>query len=308
LQRARRHAAGYDDPVAILGRHGRAVKPIALCLALASLAATACIVPVHDGFATPHDAVLTFQSRLARDDVAGERDCFSQRFVEQSGASLQVYATVRDRFLDPLGFFGGFLLRHDSLVDNLEGGERSDLHARLVYSLVGHAFEVALTREASFKFPDPAGGAPHVAPLLRDWVHLVTAAAGGGTSLYVDVQVPAATAQSFLAGGGLPWAELVNGWKLEGVAPLEGTGAVKELPAAPAGETRCVAVDALRVKEVSESFGAVRLRVELPLGEASDCVRMLPDGTVVVGSPPAADGPAASVASLRFTARAIATQ
>jgi hypothetical protein len=283
------------------------VKPLALCLALASLTTTACKVPLHDSFATPQDAVLTFQSKLARDDVAGEQGCFSQRFVEQNGASLQVYATVRDRFLDPLGFFGRFLLCHDSLIDNLEGGEQSELHARLVYSLFGHAFEVVATREASFRFPDPIGGATLLAPLSRDRARLVLAPSGGGAKLFVEVQLPPSAAQALVAKG-LPSVELVNGWKLEAVAPLEGTGAVKALPAAPPGETKEVAVDVLRVRELYESFGAVHLSIEIPLGEASGLVRALPDGTLVVGSPPAADGPAANVATLRFTARATATQ
>jgi len=284
------------------------VKPLARCLALFSLATTACVVPRHESFATPHDAVLTFQSRLARDDVAGERACFSQRYVEENGASLQIYATVRDRFLDPLGWSGRFLLRHDSLDDNLVGGETAELHARLVYSLFGHAFEVVLTREPSFLFPDPATGAPlPPAPLTRDSARLFPAASAAETKLFVVVQVPAETAQA-LVENGLKWAELVNGWKLEGVAPLEGTGAVKEMPAAPAGETRCVAVDALRVRQLTpESFGAVRLRIELPLGEASDLVRALPDGTLVVGSPRAAGGSGVVVEKLRWTANGSTT-
>jgi hypothetical protein len=282
------------------------VKPLALCLL--TLACAACTVPVHDDFASPHDAVLTFQSRFARNDVAGEFACFSQRFVQQNGASLQIYATVRDRFLEPLGFFGRLLLRCDSLVDNLEGGEVNELHARLVYSLVGHAFEVVATREASFRFPDPASGTTLFAPLRPGAAGLLPAASPGGPRLWVDVQVPAETARA-LVGRGLPWAELVSGWRLEGVAPLEGTGTVRPLPAAPAGEIRAIAVDALRVLQRSEeSFGAVQLRVELPLGEASAFVRALPDGRLVVGSPPAANGPQAGVTGLRFTASGAAAQ
>lgn len=305
--RARQRAASYDETLTNRGRTGRALKPLALCLL--TMVSTACVVPVHDDFRTPQDAVLTFQSRFARDDVAGERDCFSQRFIEQNGASLQVYATVRDRFLAPLGTLGRFILRRNSLVDNLEGGEVSELHARLVYSLFGHAFEIVASREAAFRFPDPVSGAMTTAPLRSDWARLFTGATPAESRLYVKVQVPAETAQALVAHG-LPWAELVNGWKLEIVAPLEGTGAVKPIPEVPAGEMRPIAVDALRVHELKDEslFGAVRLRVELPLGEAAALVRALPDGTLVVGSPPAVNGSAARVSGLRWTAGGAAAQ
>jgi hypothetical protein len=304
LQRARGRAERYDEVLTTRDEDGRAVKPLALCLVLFT---TACLVPKRDDFSTPESAVLTFQSKFARDDVAAELDCFSERFREQSGASLQVYVTVRDRFLDPLGWFGRFVLCRDSLEDNLEGGEVNELHARLVYSLAGHAFEITATREAAFRFPDPASGATLNAPLTGETASLASdrGGAGGGATLFVKINV-SSEAAALLLEHGLPSAELVNGWKLEQVAPVEGKPSVKPLPPSVAGTTREVRVEALRVTEVRRLLGAVQLRVELPLGEASGCVRALPDGTLRIGSPPAAGAPATNLERLRWTTGAAA--
>jgi hypothetical protein len=276
------------------------VKPLALVLVLF---APACLVPKNDSFATPQDAVLTFQSRLARDDVAGELDCFSQRFRQQNGASLQVYATVRDRLLAPLGFFGRFVLRHNSLEDNLEGGSAGEWNVRLVYSIAGHVFEVVAVPESALSFPDPESGATLTAPLLPGSARVVMGEGDEPLLVVEPVQAPAATAQLLLARGP-KWVELANGWKLYGLAPLEGKQSVKPLPAAPAAETRTLRVVALRVEKLGESFGAAQLRFELPLGEASGCVRTLPDGTLRIGSPPASGAPATNVERLRWTADA----
>ena len=165
-----------------------------------------------------------------------------------------------------------------------------------------------MTREPSFVIPDPATGAPlPPAPLTRDSARLFPAASAAEMKLFVKIQLPAETAQAIVKQG-LTWAELRNGWKLEGVQPLEGTEGVKELTAAPAGETKLLAVEALRVEVLSESFGAAQLRIELPLGEASDLVRALPDGTLVVGSQPAAGGAGVVIDKLRWTAKGSAKQ
>jgi hypothetical protein len=260
-------------------------------------------VPKHESFATPQDAVLTFQSKLARDDVAGELDCFSQDFREQNGVSTQVYATVRDRFLAPLGWFGRLVLRYDSLEDNLVGGDASELHTRLVYSLAGHAFEILASREAAFRFPDPESGEARTAPLTRKTACLFNAGSAGDAMLCVEIHEPDAKAE-LLVRRGLEWAELENGWKLAWVAPVEGTPSVKPLPTPVAGETKTVRVAALRVAEHGRLLGTVVLRVEIPLGEAYGCVRTLPDGTLRIGSPAAAGAPATSIERLHWTSAA----
>src|SRR5262245_26832210 len=109
-----RAGAGYVEAL-----EGAAVRPL---LAFVLLSASGCLVPDHTAMDSAPDAVLTFQAKLARDDVQGELNCFSQRFRQQSGGlSLQGYATLRDRFLAPLGWIGRLLLCYDSLEDNLLG-------------------------------------------------------------------------------------------------------------------------------------------------------------------------------------------
>ena len=263
-----------------------------LLLASALLASSGCIVPTHESMATAPDAVLTFQSKFARDDVEGELACFSQRFREQSGGlSLQGYATLRDRFLAPLGWFGRLLLRYDSLEDNLTGVANSGdgLHVRLHYSLFGNAFEVAAAVEARFTFPDPDGVATG-APLTRRDFSLEPRGAAPPRRLVVEWSMPAEAARRLVASG-LAWAEVGNEWRLEGVTPLEEApkaGAPPEVPAA-ADALRVVSAAPLPVREVGATFGTVRLRVELALGDAGACVRALPDGSLLVAG--GADAP-----------------
>jgi len=263
---------------------------VRLLLALALLASSGCIVPKHESMATAPDAVLTFQSKLARDDVEGELACFSQRFREQSGGlSLQGYATLRDRFLAPLGGFGRFVLRRNSLDDNLVAVEGGDgLHLRLVYSLFGHAFEVAAAAEARFTFPDPDGVATG-APLARGAASLEPRGAAP-RRLAVEWNMPAEAARRLVATG-LAWAEVGNEWRLEGLTPLEETPKDGEPPAvhAATGAVRVVSRAPLPVREIGSSFGSVRLRVELELGDAAACMRALPDGTLLVAG--GADAP-----------------
>jgi len=277
-----------DRRVAAPHESGAAVR---LLLALALLASSGCIVPKHESMATAPDAVLTFQSKLARDDVEGELACFSQRFREQSGGlSLQGYATLRDRFLAPLGGFGRCVLRRNSLDDNLVAVEGGDgLHLRLVYSLFGHAFEVAAAAEARFTFPDPDGVATGAPFTPRD-VSLEPHGASPPRRLVVHWNMPAEAARRLVATG-LAWAEVGNEWRLEGLTPLEETPKDGEPPAVPAatGAVRVVSRAPLPVREIGSSFGSVRLRVELELGDAAACMRALPDGTLLVAG--GADAP-----------------
>jgi hypothetical protein len=270
-----------DRRVAAPHESGAAVR---LLLAFALLASSGCIVPRHESMATAPDAVLTFQSKLARDDVEGELACFSQRFREQSGGlSLQGYATMRDRFLAPLGGFGRCVLRRDSLDDNLVGVEGADgLRMRLVYSLFGHAFEVAAAVEARFTFPDPDGVATG-APLTRKDVWREPRGAAPPRRLVVEWNMPAEAARRLVASG-LAWAEIGNEWRLEGVTPLEETPKTGDPPVVPpaAGALRVVSGAPLPVREIGATFGSVRLHVELELGDAAACIRELPDGSILV--------------------------
>jgi hypothetical protein len=258
------------------------VRPL---LAITLLLTSGCLVPNHPGMDTAPDAVLAFQSRFARDDVAGELACFSQRFRDQSGGlSLQGYATLRDRFLAPLGWFGRFVLRRNCLDDNLVGVDGDDaLRVRLVYSLFGHVFEVDAVPEAKFSFPDPAGERTD-APLTIKSVWLEPRGASPPQLLVVEWNMPAEAAHR-LVETGLAWAEVGNEWKLEGLTPLEELPKVASPPAAPAaGPPRVIRVAALPVRAVGSTFGSVRLHVELELGDAGACVRTLRDGSLLVAN------------------------
>ena len=260
------------------------MRPL-LALPILVLAA-ACKVTEPAEIRSAPDAVLTFQARLARDDVAGELACFSQRFREQSGGlSLQGYATLRDRFLAPLGWFGRLLLCYDSLEDNLLGVDGADeMRARLVYSLFGHAFVIDAAAEASFAFPDP-DGQPTVAPLARKDASLEPGGAAPQRAVAIEWNMPADAARKLVATG-LAWAELGNVWRLEGLTPIDLVPKVEPPPAPPAAgrPPRVIRVPAIAVHEVRSAFGSVRLRVELELGAASACVRALPDGTLLVAN------------------------
>jgi hypothetical protein len=261
---------------------GAAVR---LLLAITLLLASGCLVPKNTGMDTAPDAVLTFQSKFARDDVAGELACFSQRFRDQSGGlSLQGYATLRDRFLAPLGWLGRFVLRRDSLEDNLVGIDGADgLRVRLVYSLFGRVFEVEAVPEARFWFPDPAGERAD-APLASSSVWLEPRGASPPQSLVLEWNMPAEAAHR-LVETGLAWAEVGNEWKLEGLTPLDELPKVDPPPAAPAaGPPRVIRVAKLPVRAAGSTFGSVRLHVELELGDAGACVRTMRDGSLLVAN------------------------
>jgi len=290
--------AGVNAITASAG--GRDASPHRRALALfGALATTGCLVPPHDDFTSPQDAVLTFQSRFARDDVAGEVGCFSQEFRAQNGVSLPVYATVRDRLLEPLGVLGRFVLRRNSLEDNLAGGDVGVHGVQLVYSLAGHAFEVTAVPETVFRFPDPTGGEPFTPALAADRCRIERDQDAAADRIVVVVQVPEAAARAMLEHG-LPWAELENQWRLEMLRPLGELPAVAPLPERSHGGTRALPVPALRVVLLFTAFGAAQMRVELPLAGATGCVRELPGGGIRIGALRSADSPDARIDRLRW--------
>jgi hypothetical protein len=239
---------------------------------------------------TAPDAVLTFQSRFARDDVAGELACFSQRFRDQSGGlSLQGYATLRDRFLAPLGWLGRFVLRRDSLEDNLVGVDGDDaLRVRLVYSLFGHVFEVDAVPEARFSFPDPAGERVD-APLAIKSVRLEPRGASPPQLLVLEWNMPAEAAHR-LVEMGLAWAEVGNEWKPGGPDAASRSCRRSRCPpaAAAAGPPRVIRRRRCPCTRPALTSGPCGLRVELePV--TRERARVLPDGSLVVAG--GADAP-----------------
>src|SRR5262245_57530458 len=108
---------------------------LALLSAFLTFLAPGCLVAPHDSFATPQDTVMTFQSAYARGDEFKEYDCFAHELNAENGVQItqQAWSTLRGQVFAPLGTIGRFVLRRNSLEDNLVGGTRDGGQARLAY-------------------------------------------------------------------------------------------------------------------------------------------------------------------------------
>jgi hypothetical protein len=239
-----------------------------------------CLVPPHDDFGTPQDAVLTFQSAFARDDEFKEYDCLAREMKSSFDPPLtqQMWSTARTRIFEPLGAIGRCVLRRNSLEDNLLGGAVAPARARLVYSLFGNELEVELAAEPVFTLPDPRSGGETAFPISRDSASgsgfVVRGDEIGASTLVVVIEAPAELARRLLQDG-VAWAALGERWKIAGVRTLDEPPAeLSPLPPPDAVETKELRVPTLRPVRLGGSLGVVRLRFELPLGVGGSDVKL----------------------------------
>jgi hypothetical protein len=238
---------------------------------LAIAALPGCIVPSRRAFETPQDAVLSFQSAFARDDEFGEYDCFARGMKQREGLTQQAWSVARGAIFEPLGSIGRFVLRRNSLEDNLLGGTREEGRARLAYALLGRGLEVDLVAETVLRLPDLRDGSVASFPIDG----LGDGEAGGGAATWVArIDAPAELASLYLAQGAA-WAERLRHWKVDGVrATREEPEGVAALPPPAESRDALVRVEAIRPTRVGRSLGVVRLQFELPLeGGRADRVR-----------------------------------
>lgn len=256
-------------------------------LALLSVFMTAgCLVAPHDGFATPQETVLTFQSAYARGDDWKEYDCFAQDFRREQQIDQPRWSLARGQLFAPFGTLGRWLLRCDSLEDNLDGGARFRNHdgerTRLDYSLLGHGFSIELEAEATFLLPDPTGAlgaAPLAWPLTTDSAFMHEG------RLIVVIEAKPAVAERLLRDG-VPWAEIEERWKICGVAERDGDAPDLPLPEPSTldrGHSGTTVIDSspLRPTELGRKLGVVKLRFELWLSREDDFLGCFSTGTVV---------------------------
>jgi len=240
---------------------------LALASAFLTSSLSGCLVAPHDSFATPQDTVLTFQSAFARDDQFKEYDCFAREMKEEHGLTQQVWSAGRSTAFEPLGWLGRFVLRRNSLDDNLVGGTLERDHAKLVYSLFGHGMEVELVAEAVLVLPDPIEAHDDVWTLGREraFVDDHGSLAAAPPTFVAIVDLPRAVAEAYLAKG-IPWAELRSQWKLRSVAGLAEKQEAPPLELAPTPPPpHELEIPAIRVTKAGGSLGTIRLRLVLPL-------------------------------------------
>jgi len=245
------------------------VRPRTLLALLTAPLATGCLVPRHDGFTTPQEAVLTFQSAYARDDEFREYDCLSRTMKEEQGLTQQIWSTARDRVFEPLGPLGRFVLRRNSLADNLVGGVRAENGVRLAYSVAGRRFDVRVEPEATFVLPDPAAGNAVGWPLTKETAFV------DGVRFVVVIEVAQGSAAAMEAEG-VPWALLENRWKIAGVSAEEERAATGTLEPLPAPNTRTIRVAAIRPERLGAALGVARLRFVLPLDDGRGGTLIVP--------------------------------
>jgi hypothetical protein len=270
-------------PPALLAERGRAaarrgVPDAAMRSLLAFLAAAAsgCVVARHDDFATPQDAVLTFQSAFARDDEFREYDCFSHEMREEQGLTQRAWSTARDLVFEPLGCVGRFVLRRNSLEDNLVAAGEDGRVARLDYEIFGHALSVALVPELAVDFLGPDGSL--LAGLRDPRIERLQA----GAKLYapdklpVDGKIPQGTTLHLL--GELPFdailrvsgcAEVVlrREWRIRAVAVPDAQASPLPQPLSPPRPARRLAslLGNPPLEALGVGLGVRRVRVGLPM-------------------------------------------
>ena len=238
---------------------------------LTAMTLSGCLVPHHDSFATPEDTVLTFQSAFARDDEFKEYDCFAVAMKRQHGLDQQKWSLARGEILKPLGSVGEFVLRRNSLEDNLVGGTRGPKTTKLAYSIFGTELEVELEPEAVLVLPGTEPGTE------RAWTVDERAAFVDDTSrLVIIIEVSRELASSWTTDG-VPWAELRHHWKVLSIAAIEEEAKPSEpLPPVAPERVQTLKVGRIVPMRLRESLGVVRLRFELPLHDGSGCIVIWP--------------------------------
>lgn len=231
---------------------------------LTAMTLSGCLVPHHDSFATPEDTVLTFQSAFARDDEFKEYDCFAVAMKRQHGLDQQKWSLARGEILKPLGSLGEFVLRRNSLEDNLVGGTRGAKTTKLAYSMFGTELEVELEPEAVLVFPGTEPGTE------RAWtVDERAAFVDDGSDLVVVIETSRELASTWTTEG-VPWVELRHHWKVLSIAALaEDAPAPSPLPSVEPERVQTLKVGRIVPMRLRESLGVVRLRFELPLVDHS---------------------------------------
>ena len=131
----------------------------ALLLGLLALSTTACKVSHETGYDSPMDTVLTFQSAFADHNPDLEYLCLAAS-LKQSTSGREGYILMRDRFFEPLGSIGRWVLRRNSLEDNLVGARDEAGGVMLGFEIVDRGFGLSLTREDVLVIHLRDGGEP----------------------------------------------------------------------------------------------------------------------------------------------------
>jgi hypothetical protein len=213
-----------------------------------------CLVAAPKSFQTPQETVLTFQWAFAHDDELLEYDCFARELKVEQGLDQQKWSLARGLVFDSFGAVGRFVLRRNSLEDNLVTASADGRVARLDYRMFGHELTVALVPE------------------------LVMVLLGEGERELgrMAPHLESATTASLLFRGEL-WSEshdldhdvvaleLRREWKIREILPPADTRPPLPLPApSRPGELRVVRGDAPpRIETLGGGLGVQRVRVKL---------------------------------------------
>lgn len=225
------------------------------------LLSSGCRVRHPESFATPVEAVLSFQSAYAAGNVEGEYRCLSQGL--KRSVNRQVYSTFRERFLEPLGPFGRAVLRKNDLGNNLEGEVRDGREATLFFEVLGHGFQILTVHEAYLEVTGSDAGSSQTAILEPGSVQVV-----GETEGHPLVSIQGEFPSDFVRGlldQGVRCVTLEGRWKLEEVAVTSAAESGLVPPGFDSGAARELPVSQVPVRILAETLGYSRVEILLPL-------------------------------------------
>lgn len=227
----------------------------------------------------PLDSVLTYQTAFAKGDPVAEYRCLAASVKQQ--ADLQGYATLRERLLTPLGFWGRLFLKHNSLHNNLratyrlsEGSWNSKSRNApwgLVFSLFGNEFRVDVERNSILTLQCRQGGPSEVAVprAPRDSME-------SSSTARVRLDLPTTFVQA-MERHGLQQVVLEGQWKIAGMMPggVSSEERYEALPLMDSIREHTINVTSLAWEVVSEDLGSAEVELTLP----SSASLMVHDGT-----------------------------
>lgn len=129
------------------------------------LALTGCLVPEHQSLDTPLETVLSFQSAYARGEDIAEYRCLSTGLAQRIGG-VRGFSLFHEQ-LSP-GFLARFVLRHNSLEDNLAAEEAAGDARQLWFEVLGQTLGIELIPEWLVVF-ETAAEDPVGASTFGDW-------------------------------------------------------------------------------------------------------------------------------------------
>ena len=231
-------------------------------LAVTAAVTTGCKVQHPQDHSTPLRSVLSFQDAFAHDRLEQEYGALSQTLRRREGVTLQTYALARPHLLEPLGGIGSFVLRRNSLEDNVRAAWIEGDRSVLAFSLFRREFRIALSREARLHGSGRGGQAGFEAALRAgDW-------SLSDDLLEIRFELPSDTAHRLLRDG-VERVELRPTWKVDafGEGGLDGDeseydpSVAHEAPPPPIEHE----VESIPIRVVGEDLGHTELAIGLAL-------------------------------------------